>query len=179
MKTILLSGAISMIVALFGTRPTISVLRKRKLGQAMRLDGAQATPALSKSGTPSMGGIAYTELELLIAGLVSAPACVGIEITVFDPDYDPDGVHARDVADTLVAGLAPLVHSGSVGNVDVTSVANPVPDAPSAAPDGPTAVDGPAIASDAAPEAPSPAREAPVVMPAQRVADNESAVDAG
>jgi arginase len=59
---------------------------------------------------PSAGGIAYTELELLIAGLVSARECVGIEITVFDPDYDPDGVHARDVADTLVAGLSPLVH---------------------------------------------------------------------
>jgi phospho-N-acetylmuramoyl-pentapeptide-transferase len=64
-KTILLSGAISMIVALLGTRPTISVLRKRKLGQAMRLDGAQATPALSKSGTPSMGGIV-----IIIASLV-------------------------------------------------------------------------------------------------------------
>jgi phospho-N-acetylmuramoyl-pentapeptide-transferase len=56
-KTILLAGAISMIVALLGTRPTITVLRKRKLGQQMRLEGAQATPALSKSGTPAMGGI--------------------------------------------------------------------------------------------------------------------------
>jgi phospho-N-acetylmuramoyl-pentapeptide-transferase len=56
-KTILLSAAISMIVALLGTRPTITVLRKHKLSQAMRLEGAQATPALSKSGTPSMGGI--------------------------------------------------------------------------------------------------------------------------
>jgi len=32
-KTILLSAAISLVVALFGTRPTISVLRKRKIGQ--------------------------------------------------------------------------------------------------------------------------------------------------
>jgi arginase len=53
-------------------------------------------------------------LELLISGLVSSPSCVGIEITVFDPDYDPDGVYARDVADTLVAGLAPLVHDEAV-----------------------------------------------------------------
>ncbi len=60
-----------------------------------------------------MGGIAYTELELLIAGLVSSPSCVGLEVTVFDPDYDPDGVYARDVADTLAAGLAPLVHAGA------------------------------------------------------------------
>ena len=31
---------------------------------------------------------------------------------MFDPDYDSDGVHARDVADTIVAGLAPLVPEG-------------------------------------------------------------------
>src|SRR5487761_959929 len=54
-----------MIVALLGTRPTITVLRKRKLGQAMRLDSAQSTPALSKSGTPTMGGIV-----IIIASLV-------------------------------------------------------------------------------------------------------------
>ena len=63
MKTILLSGAISMIVALFGTRPTITVLRKRKLGQQIRTDGPQAH--LSKSGTPTMGGIV-----IIIASLV-------------------------------------------------------------------------------------------------------------
>jgi arginase len=57
---------------------------------------------------PDVGGIAYTELELLLAGLVAAPECLGVEITVFDPDYDPDGVYARELADTLVAGLAPL-----------------------------------------------------------------------
>jgi len=64
-KTILLSGAISMIVALLGTRPTITVLRKRKLGQQIRLEGPQSTPALGKSGTPSMGGIV-----IIIASLV-------------------------------------------------------------------------------------------------------------
>jgi phospho-N-acetylmuramoyl-pentapeptide-transferase len=64
-KTILLSGAISMIVALLGTRPTITVLRRHKLSQAMRLEGSQATPALSKTGTPSMGGIV-----IIIASLI-------------------------------------------------------------------------------------------------------------
>jgi hypothetical protein len=62
-KTILLSGAISMIVALLGTRPTITVLRKRKLGQQIRTDGPQAH--LGKSGTPTMGGIV-----IIIASLV-------------------------------------------------------------------------------------------------------------
>src|ERR1700729_4409838 len=52
-----------MIVALFGTRPTITVLRKRKLGQQIRDDGPQAH--LGKSGTPTMGGIV-----IIIASLV-------------------------------------------------------------------------------------------------------------
>ncbi|HEX6519760.1 MAG TPA: phospho-N-acetylmuramoyl-pentapeptide-transferase [Streptosporangiaceae bacterium] len=55
MTTILLSGAISMATAALGTRPAITVLRKRKLGQQVRTDGPQAH--LSKSGTPTMGGI--------------------------------------------------------------------------------------------------------------------------
>jgi len=62
-KTILLSGAISMVIALLGTRPTITVLRKRKLGQQIRTDGPQAH--LAKSGTPTMGGII-----IIIASLI-------------------------------------------------------------------------------------------------------------
>ncbi|MBO0816284.1 MAG: phospho-N-acetylmuramoyl-pentapeptide-transferase [Actinobacteria bacterium] len=63
MKTILLSGAISMVIALLGTRPTITVLRKRKLGQQIRTDGPQAH--LGKSGTPTMGGIIIIIATLL------------------------------------------------------------------------------------------------------------------
>ncbi len=58
---------------------------------------------------PEPGGIAFTELELLIAGLVDTPHCLGVEITVFDPDYDMDGAHAADITDTIIAGLAPLL----------------------------------------------------------------------
>jgi phospho-N-acetylmuramoyl-pentapeptide-transferase len=61
--TILLSSAISMVIALLGTRPVITVLRKRKLGQQVRSDGPQAH--LSKSGTPTMGGIV-----IIIASLI-------------------------------------------------------------------------------------------------------------
>ncbi|MEN3304700.1 MAG: hypothetical protein V7603_902 [Micromonosporaceae bacterium] len=57
---------------------------------------------------PDDGGIAYAELELLIAGLVESPDCLGLEVTVFDPDYDPEGAHARELVAALVTGLAPL-----------------------------------------------------------------------
>ena len=55
MTTILLSGALSMVIAMLGTRPAITVLRKRELGQQVRSDGPQAH--LAKSGTPTMGGL--------------------------------------------------------------------------------------------------------------------------
>src|SRR3984885_4132645 len=53
-----------MIVALLGTRPTITVLRKRKLGQQVRT-GDHAPAHQSKSGTPTMGGIV-----IIIASLI-------------------------------------------------------------------------------------------------------------
>ncbi|HEX8347604.1 MAG TPA: arginase family protein, partial [Actinoplanes sp.] len=57
---------------------------------------------------PEPGGIAFPELELLLAGLVDTPHCLGVEITVFDPDYDSDGSYAEEITGALVAGLAPV-----------------------------------------------------------------------
>jgi arginase len=56
---------------------------------------------------PSPGGIAFPELELLLAGLVESPHCLGVELTVFDPDYDPDGGYAEEITAAVVAGLLP------------------------------------------------------------------------
>ncbi|WP_341483411.1 arginase family protein [Micromonospora cathayae] len=63
---------------------------------------------------PDPGGIAFAELEILIAGLVDTPHCLGLEVTVFDPDYDPDGSYAAEIVNTLVAGLAPVSAPGAV-----------------------------------------------------------------
>lgn len=64
---------------------------------------------------PDPGGIAYVELQLLIAGLVASPDCLGLEVTVFDPDYDLERLYARELTDTLVGGLAALARSGGNG----------------------------------------------------------------
>lgn len=40
--------------------------------------------------------------------LVDTPHCLGVELTVFDPDYDPDGLYAAEIVNTVVAGLAPV-----------------------------------------------------------------------
>ena len=62
---------------------------------------------------PDPGGIAFAELELLIAGLVDTPHCLGVELTVFDPDYDPDGGYAAEITAAVVAGLAPVRAAGA------------------------------------------------------------------
>jgi arginase len=56
--------------------------------------------------SPDPGGLSAAELTGLLAAL--APRAVGAQVTVFDPDLDPDGSHARLLTDILVTGLAPL-----------------------------------------------------------------------
>jgi arginase len=56
--------------------------------------------------SPDPGGLSAAELTGLLAAL--APRAVGAQVTVFDPDLDPDGSHARLLTDILVPGLAPL-----------------------------------------------------------------------
>lgn len=55
---------------------------------------------------PAPGGIAYPELEQLLRGLTGSPECLGIEVTVFDPDFDVEGIYAQDLVNALVAGLS-------------------------------------------------------------------------
>ncbi|GAA2521875.1 arginase family protein [Pilimelia columellifera subsp. columellifera] len=64
---------------------------------------------------PEPGGIAFAELELLLAGLVGTPHCLGMQLTVFDPDYDPDGVHAGEVVGALANGLG-LASAATTGH---------------------------------------------------------------
>jgi phospho-N-acetylmuramoyl-pentapeptide-transferase len=53
-KTILVAGAVSLLLALFGTPLIISVLRRQGYGQPIRVDGPKTHE--TKRGTPTMGG---------------------------------------------------------------------------------------------------------------------------
>ncbi|MGW6277462.1 arginase family protein [Kribbella sp. NPDC055071] len=55
--------------------------------------------------SPDPGGIDHAQLRALLRPLLAAPTCVGIDIGIFDPDLDPDGVYAAELTDTLVASL--------------------------------------------------------------------------
>lgn len=56
--------------------------------------------------SPDPGGLDAAELTGLLAAL--APRAIGAQVTVFDPDLDPDGSRARLLADVLAAGLEGL-----------------------------------------------------------------------
>jgi arginase len=58
--------------------------------------------------SPDPGGVTMEELEIVVGRLLSDPAAVGIDICVFDPDLDPRGTYARDLADSLNAALRAL-----------------------------------------------------------------------
>lgn len=56
--------------------------------------------------SPDPGGLTPAELQALLAGI--APYAVGAEVTVFDPDLDPDGRYAALLAPLLAGGLGAL-----------------------------------------------------------------------
>lgn len=96
-----------------GARRTAQWARERLAdcaGYWVHIDVDVLDPAVMPAvDAPEPGGIALTELELLLTGLVNTPDCLGMELTVFDPDHDPDGRHAAELVSTLVTGLAPLL----------------------------------------------------------------------
>lgn len=58
--------------------------------------------------SPDPGGLDPVGFVELLRAF--APGAAGVSVTVFDPDLDPDGRHARLLADLLVDGLAELGH---------------------------------------------------------------------
>lgn len=76
-------------------------------GYWLHLDVDVLDPAVMPAvDSPSPGGLGASQLTGLLAEL--APAAVGAQVTVFDPDLDPDGAYAALITDVLVRGLAGL-----------------------------------------------------------------------
>jgi arginase len=59
--------------------------------------------------SPAPDGLSFAELSQLIRALL--PGAVGLQVTVFDPDLDPDGSQAHALTDCLVAGFSALRRS--------------------------------------------------------------------
>ncbi|MCA9911592.1 MAG: arginase family protein [Anaerolineae bacterium] len=56
--------------------------------------------------SPLPGGLSYTELSRILRGLLGSDLVVGMEITVYDPERDPDGSAAREFVNAIVQCFA-------------------------------------------------------------------------
>jgi arginase len=56
--------------------------------------------------SPEPDGLDYDELAACLRGLANSPKAVGAQITIFDPDLDPDGRYAALIADCLAAAFS-------------------------------------------------------------------------
>ncbi|MEV5981180.1 arginase family protein [Streptomyces sp. NPDC052114] len=56
--------------------------------------------------SPDDGGLLPDELLSLLRPLVNSPRCVGLNVTIYDPDLDPDGTAGDLLADLVVGAFA-------------------------------------------------------------------------
>jgi arginase len=76
-------------------------------GYWLHLDVDVLDPAVMPAvDSPDPGGLDAGQLTGLLAEL--APAAIGAQVTVYDPDLDPDGGYASLISGILVSGLAGL-----------------------------------------------------------------------
>lgn len=74
------------------------------------LDG-EVMPAVD---SPQPSGLGRDQLVEILRILLASRLAAGMEVTIFDPDLDPDGKMARALADDLVAALANGGSSSSI-----------------------------------------------------------------
>lgn len=75
-------------------------------GFFVHLDADVLDPSVMPAAdAPDPGGLDYAQLTALIRPLVTHPSCVGMQLTIYDPDLDPEARYAAALADTLVAAL--------------------------------------------------------------------------
>ncbi|BCK67274.1 arginase [Streptomyces libani subsp. rufus] len=56
--------------------------------------------------SPDPDGLLTGELRALLAPLAASPRCIGIDVTIYDPDLDPEGTGAALLADLLESVFA-------------------------------------------------------------------------
>ena len=57
--------------------------------------------------SPDPDGLTVAELTAIVTALARSPRCVGLHLTIYDPDLDPEGTGAALLADLLTAAIGP------------------------------------------------------------------------
>jgi phospho-N-acetylmuramoyl-pentapeptide-transferase len=98
-KTIIVAGAVSLVLSLFGTPLAISIFRRHGYGQLIREEGPAAH--LTKRGTPTMGGTVFviaavigyvvadvaTRQQMTASGLLVLGLTAGLGLVGFVDDF--------------------------------------------------------------------------------------------
>lgn len=89
-------------------RATLGTLELPHLdGFWVHLDADSLDPAVMPAvDSPDPDGLLPDELLALLGPLVRSPHCVGLNVTIYDPDLDPDGTAGALLADLIVAAFA-------------------------------------------------------------------------
>ncbi|GAA3819760.1 hypothetical protein GCM10023083_61450 [Streptomyces phyllanthi] len=56
--------------------------------------------------SPDPGGLLPGELVALLRPLVGSPRCAGLDVTIYDPDLDPDGTAGALLTDIVVSAFS-------------------------------------------------------------------------
>ncbi|MYW33400.1 arginase family protein [Streptomyces sp. SID2119] len=90
-------------------RATVESLETPALdGYWVHLDADVLDPSVMPAvDSPDDGGLLPEELAPLLGTLLSSPRCVGLNVTIYDPDLDPDGTAGALLTDLVVGALAP------------------------------------------------------------------------
>jgi arginase len=89
-------------------RETLMRLESTELsGFWVHLDADVLDPSVMPAvDSPDPNGLAIDEVRRLLRMLVASPHCAGFQLTIYDPDLDPEGRCARILADLIEHALA-------------------------------------------------------------------------
>lgn len=73
--------------------------------------------------TPGRPGLDYDQLARLVETLLGTGRVIGLDVSVYDPELDPDGTHAARIADCLATALAPITATASTTTTAAASTA--------------------------------------------------------
>jgi len=108
-RSVLGAAVAAVTVIAQGVAATASTVRAvtGRSGYWLQLDVDILDPTVMPAvDSPDPGGLDASTLVDLLRTL--APGAIGASVTVFDPDLDPTGEHARRLTDILTAGFAEL-----------------------------------------------------------------------
>lgn len=98
--------------AVTGRNPSTAVAKLARsidaacVGFWVHLDVDVVDPSeISAVDSPGGPGLTLAEVASVVGVLVRAPRFVGLDVTIFDPDLDPDGSQGRNLTDALVTAL--------------------------------------------------------------------------